>query len=115
MNPKKSFFNARRRRLSPPSISPRHGVWRSHQFRFYASLALAVAMLVTISWSQSRKADAQNTRARVQQDLAEVFTGYDPPAIADIPKHPRARPAGSGRGLYRISAIAGGSARGRRP
>src|SRR4051794_12245795 len=88
MNPKKSLFNARRRRVSPQSVTPQHGFWRSHQFRFYASLTLAVAMLVTISWWQSRKADAQNTRTRVQQDLAEVFTGYqqlhvDPRVVAD--------------------------------
>jgi hypothetical protein len=51
-------------------------------------LTLAVAMLVTISWSQSRKADAQSTRVRVQQDLARVFTGYqqlhvDPRVVVD--------------------------------
>jgi hypothetical protein len=34
-------------------------------------------MLVAIGSSQFRKADAQNNRARVQQDLADVFTGYE--------------------------------------
>jgi hypothetical protein len=45
-------------------------------------------MLVAIGSSQFRKADAQNNRARVQQDLADVFTGYqqlqvDPRLVAE--------------------------------
>ncbi|HEX3086152.1 MAG TPA: hypothetical protein VHP99_16580, partial [Pyrinomonadaceae bacterium] len=73
MNPNKSLINIRGRRASTPPIQRRP---RS-PLRFYGSLALALAMLAAIGSSQFRKADAQNNRARVQQDLADVFTGYE--------------------------------------
>jgi len=63
-------------------------VWRSSRFRFYASLALAPALLVAIGSSLFHQAGAQNTRARFQQDLAQVFSSYeqlsvDPRSIGD--------------------------------
>src|ERR1044071_5127444 len=62
-----------------PYESPtvRRAVWRSSRFRFYASLALAPALLVAIGSSLFHHAGAQNTRARFQQDLAQVFSSYE--------------------------------------
>jgi hypothetical protein len=50
---------------------------RSPRFRFYGSLTLALALLGAIGSSLLPKADAQNTRARFQQDLAQVFSSYE--------------------------------------
>ena len=73
-----------------PYKSPtvRRAVWRSSRFRFYASFALAPALLVAIGSSLFHQAGAQNTRARFQQDLAQVFSSYeqlsvDPRSIGD--------------------------------
>ena len=57
-------------------------------YRFYGTLAFAIAALTLAGWSTLPKADAQNTRARVQQDLAQVFTSYeqlsvDPRSVAE--------------------------------
>ena len=62
-----------------PYKSPtvRRAVWRSSRFRFYASLALAPALLVAIGSSLFHQAGAQNTRGRFQQDLAQVFSSYE--------------------------------------
>jgi hypothetical protein len=61
---------------------------RSPRFRFYGSLTLALALLVAIGSSLLPKAGAQNTRARFQQDLAQVFSSYeqvtvDPRSVTD--------------------------------
>ena len=61
---------------------------RSPRIRFYGSLTLALALLFAIGSSLLPKADAQNTRARFQQDLAQVFSSYeqlsvDPRSVAE--------------------------------
>ena len=57
-------------------------------YRNYFVLALAIAVLTFVGFSQLSKADAQNTRARFQQDLAQTFTSYeqlsvDPGSVAE--------------------------------
>lgn len=56
--------------------------------RAYCTFAFALAIVVVIGASQFPKAGAQNTRARFQQDLAEVFINHeelsiDARAVAD--------------------------------
>src|SRR5215831_688872 len=48
-----------------------------HSYRTYGLVALAIAALVLVLSSQFRKADAQNTRARFQQDLEQVFVHHE--------------------------------------
>jgi len=60
----------------------------SKPYRNYVVLALAIAVLTFVGFSQLPKADAQNTRARFQQDLAQTFTSYeqlsvDPGSVAE--------------------------------
>src|SRR5689334_9024184 len=76
MNPNKSSANARGRGMSAPLTILRRAV-RSPRSRFYGSLTLALALLFAIGSSLLPKAGAQNTRAHFQQDLAQVFTGYE--------------------------------------
>src|SRR5947207_4178116 len=86
MNPNKSLLNARGRLVSTQTIMRR--AVRSPRIRFYGSLTLALALLFAIGSSLLPKADAQNTRARFQQDLAQVFSSYeqlsvDPRSVAE--------------------------------
>jgi hypothetical protein len=60
----------------------------SRLFGFRAYLTFALATLLLIGASQFPKAGAQNTRARVQQDLAQIFLNHeelsiDARAVAD--------------------------------
>src|SRR5204863_5474714 len=61
---------------------------RSLGFRAYLSFGFALAIVVAVGASQFPKAGAQNTRARVQQDLAQIFMSHeelslDARAVAD--------------------------------
>jgi Metallo-peptidase family M12 len=85
MKRNKPLSNSPGRRVSSPQIFPRQVAAR---FRFYSSLTVALAALVLIGSSQFPKAGAQKTRARVQQDLAQVFMNHeeislDPRVVAD--------------------------------
>jgi hypothetical protein len=61
---------------------------RSLGLRAYCSLTVALAILALIGSTQFPRAEAQNRRARVQQDLAQIFMSHeelsiDPRAVAD--------------------------------
>src|ERR1044072_3032241 len=48
-----------------------------HDYRSYSLLALAMAALVLAGSSRFPRAHAQNTRARFEQDLAQVFLNHE--------------------------------------
>jgi Metallo-peptidase family M12/Reprolysin family propeptide/Domain of unknown function (DUF4214) len=85
MKRNKTLSNPSDRGVSAPrELSPHI----ASRFRIYSSLTAALAILVLIGWSQFPKAGAQNTRARVQQDLAQIFINHeelslDARAVAD--------------------------------
>ena len=86
MKRNKTFSTLRGRSVSTPKTA--RAVFRSYGFRIYGSLTLTLAILIIIGSAQFPKADAQKTRARVQQDLAQVFLSHeelniDARAIAD--------------------------------
>src|ERR1051325_1264227 len=76
----KNLPNPRRKRVPRQQSTAR--------YRNYVVLVLAIAVLTLAGLSLLPKADAQNTRARFQQDLAQVFTSYeqlsiDPRSVAE--------------------------------
>ncbi|HEX3144278.1 MAG TPA: M12 family metallo-peptidase [Pyrinomonadaceae bacterium] len=84
MKRNKNLFNS-----SGKSVHRQPLTTRSNKpYRNYFVLALAIAVLTFVGFSQLPKADAQNTRARFQQDLAQTFTSYeqlsvDPGSVAE--------------------------------
>ncbi len=84
MKRNKILSNPPGRGLSVPQMFSRH----TQRFRIYGSFTVALAILLLVGWSQFPRAGAQGTRARVQQDLAEIFMRHeelslDPRAVAD--------------------------------
>src|ERR1041385_279600 len=83
MKRNKNLSNPRGRGLHRPASKSRNKPYRN-----YIVLAFAIVVLTFVGLSLLPKADAQNTRARFEQDLAQTFTSYehlsvDPSSVAE--------------------------------
>ena len=88
MKHNQTLFNACGRGVSREQFPPSGRASRANRSRFYGRLALLLAILILVGSSQFPTADAQNTRTRVQSDLAQTFMNHedlflDPRAVAE--------------------------------